>query len=299
MKKLFKISEFKPLYLSVDQIDEEVLFDGVKQESANLTLISLAPLSYGFWRDNTERKESISEITFVKNQHTTLSIRGKELFQIPFEDESIAVWQPQEINFRHLTFIERLLEIRLIHQQSKRSKFKFSLADIRYLSASYFYPRKIYVVIVESDFYLNIFPMDLHFKSPLSKKYAFSLQTTNEASEILRKTKKVVIGEIGSDHLEKAYRLGKNHGRTNLFGKTLDFKTYRSMKYQIQVPRFCHAYREVHITKDHDLNTHTLFMGIIENEKSMGKLGKQPYHVHRFYFNFCKRNALASGLQIL
>lgn len=290
MKNFLKISEFQPIHLSADQIDEGILFNGVPEEKINLILISLAPILFGFWRKNAPDSNPISEITFTKKSHPTLLIRGKELYDVPFDNESIVVWQPSNVDFRYQTLFEKIVETRLIHNQSKKSKFKLSLEDIKSLSASYFYPRKIYVVIVESDSYLNIFPMDLHLKSPFSEKYSFSLQTSNRASEVLQKVKKVVIGEISSDHLKLAYSLGKNHGRTNLLEEELEFKTYRSKSFQIQVPVFCKAYREVLISKAYDLNTHTLFMGQIEGEINMADLGKQPYHVHRFHHNFCKKD---------
>lgn len=253
-------------------------------------LISLKPLLYGIWLPDGE--ETPTELSISCHQQRLCHLTGSEVERFDLTNGVFVLWQPQKTRLSRLTLKERFWELPKIFRQSRRSKFRFEYPEISHLAAAYYYPRKIYVVVVAAEDYLNIFPMDLHLKDPASMQYVFALQLTNLATEEIKQNRQVVICEIAADSIATAYGLGKNHGKTNLFKQELPFALDTSKTFGIPVPEFAIGYREVEVGQWKDLGSHTLFLGKIVYEELPKKSIPQLYHVHRFYEGFLLRNRL-------
>lgn len=283
------IKEFIPIGLKASEISGDLKSDAAMRD---MMIMSLKPLLYGFW--SSSPKAVLDQLELITNSEVVGRLDGSICETMQTNDSHFVLWNPSKTRLNTLSLKQRLWELPKILRQSRKGKFRFSKADVTHLTAAYFYPRKIYMVVVATEDYLNIFPMDLHLKDPNSEAYAFGLQVTNMATSKIEQSRKVLICEIGSESLKMAYTLGKNHGRTNLFGTTLPYACKPSERFGLPVPGFAVGYREVTVEHCKDLGSHMLFLGKVAHELLPDKELEQAYHVHRFYFDFLKRKTLLS-----
>jgi len=289
-KLLFgSIPEFIPVTVNSTSISEKE-FANNEEVTGKSILISLQPVIFAIWGMNIPAGEAVN-FEIVIDGETIAYTHGETLKTIDQQGEFLTLWTPHITNLPKLTFIQRAIETSKIWKQSKKSKFLFSRNDIRLIASAYMLPRKVYVVVVAAEQYLNIFPMDLHLQSPNRQNYSFALQPSNSAEQHLKKTGKVLVGEIDSQHLKNAYLLGKNHGKTNLQELELPFKTSSSKTFKFPVPEFCIGYKEILIDHYETTGSHTLFTGHIIQQQMVKESEIQPHHIHRFHFDYCKKNA--------
>lgn len=287
MKSLINrsISEFIPIELSKKEVREEI-FWGEENISGSLTLLALEPVLFGIWSTGPLQKNNPS-LTIKLEQKILVEIHGSSEKIIKLASESLVLWKPDSTRLFTMNFKEKFIELIWMLKKSRKSKFTFSKKSISHLAASYFYPRKIYIVVVKTDHFLNIFPMDLHTQYPDRDSYAFALQPGNSAEAVIKECGKVLVCEIASDQLGFAYKLGKNHGKTNLYDKELPFSTTDSELFNFPVPDNCIGYKEIQVENNLSLGSHTLFLGKQAFVKEVPDNAKQPYHIHRFHYRYC------------
>ncbi|HMB62185.1 MAG TPA: hypothetical protein VKN36_03865 [Eudoraea sp.] len=291
------LKEFVPIGVPSTHIEEKV-FWGDMNITSKWVLVAMDPVLYAISSKGELPNENALIRIKLKSQ-TLVSIEGDVQEKILFNNEMVVLWRPVVTKIHGMTFYEKWMELPQLLRQSKRSKFKFNRNGIMHLAASYFYPRKIFVVVVRSADYLNIFPMDLHVQPPTGKNYLLALQPGNAAEKQLKMNLKMVVCEIPADKIGYAYELGKNHGQINLREKQLPFNCTLSSTFKFPLPEFQIGYKEIEITRFQDLNTHTLFSGNIVFESPSPPDIRQPYHIHRFRYHYGLKIKDAYSLQRL
>ncbi len=281
------ITEFIPVGLKGTEIAGKVRSEMGTDLSLRVMVMCLEPLLFGIWVP--DRDTVPSQIMLDGNGKVKASVSGVAENYLEVRNGFFCFWKPQRTQITGLSLKQSIVELPRIFRQSRKSKFRFSYDEVKHLTAGYFCPRRIYVVVVEHEAYLNIFPMDLHMHHPESDDYAFSLQVTNLATREIKKAKRVLVCELASESLKTAYDLGKNHGRTRLEKDELAFTFEKSHKYGLLLPDFAVGYKEVSIEQDVDLSSHTIFLGRVEFQKAVTNEQAQPYHVHRFCFPYQNR----------
>jgi hypothetical protein len=250
-----------------------------------MILISMEPVMFGIWPPG-ETFSTDSEISIKWKEHCLISMKGSLVKQLTCNKKDLIVWEPKSTHIHNMTRYERWVELPQLLKQSKKSKFTFTQDGIKHLAGCYFYPRKIYLVVVKTNDYLNIFPMDLHLPHPRSREYVFALQPSNIAQNHLSKNRKLVVCELPSSQLPLAYELGKNHGKINLINTQLPFSCNPSKNFEFPVPDFSIGYKEILVSKSYRLNTHSVFMAEVIHEETVKTSTKQPFHVHRFHYRY-------------
>lgn len=279
------ISEFIPIGICFNEIKEEVYW-GAKNITERIILISLEPILYGIWYSG-EIPLGKSFITFKCKADTIIKMRGVVKEKITVNTKTLVIWEPETTEMNKITFYEKVFELPQMLKQSTKSKFKFNYSGLKHIAACYFYPRKVYVVVVKTVDFLNIFPMDLHLPHPLSQDYLFALQPSNVSIKHIKNNNKIVVCEIPSKHLKYAYELEKNHGQINLVDTKLPFNYALSKNFDFPIPDFSVGYKEIVVKTSHNLNSHTLFLGTVLYEEKVPFGVKQPFHIHRFHFRYC------------
>lgn len=278
------ITEFIPVGLKRAEVAGKIHSDTGADLSERVMVMCLKPLLFGIW---VHDKDAVpSSILLDSNGRAKASVSGVAESCLEVGKGLFCFWKPQQTRISGLSLKQSIVELPRIFRQSRKSKFRFSYGEVKHLTAGYFYPRRIYVVVVEHEEYLNVFPMDLHMHHPESNDYSFSLQVTNLATTEIKKAKKVLVCELASESIKTAYMLGKNHGLTRLEQEELPFQFGKSYKYGLLLPGFAIGYKEVSIDQYVDLSSHTIFLGKVEHEKKVDSEEIQPYHVHRFCFPY-------------
>ena len=187
------ISEFIPIGICSNEIKEEVYW-GAKNITERIILISLQPILYGIWYSGEIPLEE-PFITFKCKADTIIKIMGVVKEKITVNTKTLVIWEPETTEINKITFYEKIFELSQMLRQSAKSKFKYNFKGIKHIAACYFYPRKVYIVVIKTVDFLNIFPMDLHLQHPLSQDYLFALQPSNFPDrEITRVAPKVRAG---------------------------------------------------------------------------------------------------------
>ena len=283
------IREFIPIGLKASDIDDKLRFEGPLRSAI---IMSLKPMLYGFWSSSSGVESK--QLEFFSQGVNLGRITGEVKEAISLGADHFTIWSPKETELTVLNLKQRYWELSKILRQSRKGKFHFNRREVTHLSAAYYCPRKIYVVVVATEDYLNIFPMDLHLKNPESNAYALGLQVTNLATAKIEESQQLLVCELDTTQLSTAYSLGKNHGKTNLHGAKLPYEFSPSHHYGLPVPDFAIGYREIQIEQSKHLGSHMLFLGRVVNEVLPDQAVVQPYHIHRFYYDWLSRKGLLS-----
>ncbi len=278
------ITEFIPIGLKNAEVAGKVNSESGADLRGRVMVMCLKPLLFGIWIPDEDAIPL--QIILDSNLKSMAVVSGVAENYLELEDGLFCFWKPYHTRLTGLSLKQRAVELPQIFRQSRKSKFRFSYAEVKHLTAGYFYPRKIYVVVVEHQTYLNVFPMDLHMHHPETNDYAFSLQVTNLATTEIKKAKKVLVCQLGSESLKTAYALGKNHGRTLLKKDELAFEADKSHHFGLLLPEFAIGYKEISIDQHVDFASHTVFLGKVAYEKGISPELKQPFHIHRFCFPY-------------
>lgn len=274
------ISEFIPIGLRRSEVAGKIYSDSHSDLTGSVMLMCLKPLLLGIWV--SDKEQPISTLSLHAYDGHVARIQGNTEKCLEVSDGYFCLWRPEKTSLMRISLKQRWFELPLIFRQSRKSKFRFSYAEVEHLTAAYFYPRRIFIVVVAHQDYLNVFPMDLHMMKSDSRDYVFSLQGSNLAEAQIRKVNRVLVCEIGVESLKLAYSLGKNHGRTNLTKDELPFTLGKSQHFGLPLPDFAIGYKEVEIDQHVALKSHTIFLGNVAYENAVPLNSDQPYHIHRF-----------------
>lgn len=278
------ISEFIPIGLRKSEIAGKIYSNSGADLTGSMMLMCLKPLLLGIWVPDKE--QSISALDLHLYDCHVARIEGGTEKYLEVSDGYFCFWRPEKTSLKSMSLKQRWLELPRIFRQSRKSKFRFSYTEVKHLTAAYFYPRRIFIVVVAHQDYLNVFPVDLHMMKTGSRDYAFSLQGSNLAEAQIRKVKQVLVCEISVESLKLAYSLGKNHGRTNLTKDELPFTLDKSQHFGLPLPGIAIGYREIEIDQQVALKSHTVFLGTVAYEKAVPVNSDQPYHIHRFCYPY-------------
>jgi hypothetical protein len=154
--------------------------------------------------------------------------------------------------------------------------------------AAYSYPRKVRLVSFRRQDYFTIFPMDLLGNIPGSGYFVFGLRHTNGALPGIIETGKLAVSEVGYEHKDIIYQLGKHHSGPPPSKEELSFDLLVSKNFEFYIPGMVESYREVSIVRALDLGSHMLLWGKVVGEEPMSKPAGHLYLVHFLHYLYQK-----------
>jgi len=281
--------------VTVENITEKVI---LKTETALIDisqtqwLLCLQPIVIGIWlnnRDSTFFSESKkNKIYFcgateeIRKSAAVVEINIIE--KIIERDGTLFLAEAGKTILKHINAVRTKL---LFNKFYKKPQWPFD--KYKALAAAYSYPRKVRLVSFKEGEYFNIFPMDLLGVIPQSNRVVFGLRHTNIVLQKIINAKKIVVSEIGYEHKETIYQLGKYHGTAPPSINDLSFKTLTTDQFGFYIPQWAESYKEINIIATADLGSHTLLWGEVINEKKL--TGTQPhlFHIHFLHSLFLKK----------
>jgi flavin reductase (DIM6/NTAB) family NADH-FMN oxidoreductase RutF len=168
----------------------------------------------------------------------------------------------------------------------KRHPFNFQMRhrDLKALFVFYIRPRPVYLVSVEHDAHLNLFPMDLVGPTD-SPWFSFALRRSSPAMELMKKAGRFAAAGIDVTFKSIAYDLGQQHKQARIDPATLPFKASLSPEFGLPVPNTALDVREVTVGQAVDVGSHCLFLTKVA-KYTRWRIGAdvlQLAHVHGSY----------------
>lgn len=154
--------------------------------------------------------------------------------------------------------------------------------------AAYSYPRRVRLVSFRQQDYFTIFPMDLLGNIPGSDYFVFGLRHTNGALPRIIETGKLAVSEVGYEHKDIIYQLGKHHSGPPSSKDELPFDLLLSKSFEFYIPGMVESYREVSIVRTLDLGSHMLLWGKVVGEEPMSKPTGHLYLAHFLHYLYQK-----------
>jgi flavin reductase (DIM6/NTAB) family NADH-FMN oxidoreductase RutF len=206
--------------------------------------------------------ERFAELNAGPRHLLLLRATAASLFQLRFLRQAIITRYFHHYRFRH-----------------KRREFGLTHDLYRQCCAVYSFPRRVVLVIVRHQEYLNMFPMDFQGVVSESRHFVLGLRHSNRAVEMMRKAQKVVVCEMPADSRPWLYEMGQYHSITPPSIEALRIKTTASAQFGFPVPVIALGYREIRLARAFSLGSHMLLFG--ETEYELPAIdAPRLYHIH-------------------
>jgi flavin reductase (DIM6/NTAB) family NADH-FMN oxidoreductase RutF len=151
---------------------------------------------------------------------------------------------------------------------------------LKALAAAFSYPRQVRVVSFGQGDQYNIFPMDLLGEMNAGGNYVFGLRHSNASLAKMMETKKMVVSEVGYEHKDAIYQLGKYHSSTIPPPDSLPFPLVKSEQFGFYVPAWADSYAELDIVKTLNLGSHMLLWAKPVSRTRLKDSTGHLFHLH-------------------
>jgi hypothetical protein len=160
----------------------------------------------------------------------------------------------------------------------------------------YAIPRKISLITLIDEHYVNVFPTDLH--GSLNKNfYVSSLRIGGSATNQVEQSQKIVLSDIDVHAFKEVYALGKNHV-TDLQPKHHFSEILSSHSHaQIPIPKAAIRYKVLKQVSTFDYGIHRIHFYAILQEGEL-KNGITLAHVHQYIAQWRKAKNIVSNYLI-
>ncbi len=270
---------YKPLIIAVifplatenDFDDDEVCFSFSEAEAQFSTLVT--------WKG------------FPTDRNSLARLRMKKVNSREFTANQLVFYQGSFGQHRFISSFNQIVNSFLLNR-IKKPIGNISLNGNLYdqVRIAYSIARKISLITVMENEFINIFPTDLH-GAIANDFYMISLRIEGQACQQVEATKKIVISEIDSSQFMVAYKLGKNHMKKMTNKETFDLSNTRSDFFQFPLPTGVSLYRELELIDSWDLGIHRLFTFKVINARKTNNINPLT-HVHQYYAQWRQNNKL-------
>jgi hypothetical protein len=271
--------------LSIDgKIQEKVFLKTTSPKYIEISrsqfVLCLHPLVVGLWVDDPSvldelQKEKTASLVFTSGSQDKKKLAEAKMELVKVIDRLLLL----KINTTSLHHLPAWKMKLLFNRYFKKPSQPWEVFK-SYVTA-YSYPRKVRLISFLAGEHYNIFPMDLVGELPGEKKMFFGLRHSNRSLGEIIKAGKLVASEVPATKKELIYQLGTHHGSTPRPIRELPFETKSSKIFGFPVPVFASSYKEIIITAHHDLGSHMLLCGEIDQEvKLTEEIFPSLYHIH-------------------
>lgn len=162
---------------------------------------------------------------------------------------------------------------------------------------AYSVPRVISLITVSDGKLFNLFPTDLHGTFD-EQYYISSLRHEGKACKQVEASGRVVITQIHCDAYKTAYALGKNHIQDLRPKDIFPFRNISSSVFQLPLPQFALAYRELELIQSFEHGIHKLLLYKIVARQMLSQEPATLAHIHNAYATW-RRNKDLPGNYLL
>jgi flavin reductase (DIM6/NTAB) family NADH-FMN oxidoreductase RutF len=160
-----------------------------------------------------------------------------------------------------------------------------SAADLRCLNLYYSVARPVYLVGVSFADRTNLFPMDLVGRLT-SGEFLLALRATSPATELMERSRHIVLSTAPADQLGIVYALGEHHKKSTVDVECLPFPVQASPRFGLPslVGRLSH---ELLVEETHRIGSHVLFVTRVQAQQALSDA--QLAHVSAMYVEWAGR----------
>ncbi len=223
------------------------------------------------FREHADEKRLLAELTL---RHTaTILTKGPalHLFQVESCKNYCLPKGRLWAHYLHLAYL----------QSRSTSHIRMSSCEAHAMIAAFICPRPVVLVSVVSGNRNNLFPMNL-LGSLGDGYFAFALDSTRLAAQLVAGAGTVALSTIPMEHSEEARKLGKNHKQETIAWNQLPFPTRPSTASGIPVPCFASRVIEMQVETTRNLGSHTFFVARIIRDERRSE-GQQFFMIHGIY----------------
>lgn len=155
---------------------------------------------------------------------------------------------------------------------------------------AYAIPRKICLVTVAGKAGFNLFPTDLH--GAIGDYYIISLRKEGKACAQVQAAGKVLLCDVQLDAHKQVYALGKNHMQECKDSVAFPFSSPISPLYNLPVPTFAIAVKELTLLEHCDIGIHRLLLFKIDSSRKLNEGNDTLSHIHNTYATWRYRQGI-------
>jgi flavin reductase (DIM6/NTAB) family NADH-FMN oxidoreductase RutF len=259
--------------------------------------VSLRPLIVGVRVDSTKQSAAISTaqaLDFydpIEDRRPLATVAVHPAGSVPMARGTLCLYRTMSARNVAIPAARRWWRYLLAWRHALRAaargdRLGMSASDLRCLNAYYMVARPVYLVSVEHDGRMNMFPMDL-VGTVTSGEFLLALRATSPSVELIERSRRVAMSAAPAPFLRAVYDLGRQHGLNTLDVSTLPFGVRSSFAFNLPVLAGNGLVREISVRQSQRIGSHVLFVGDIEDEG--GHTVDQLAHMSGMYAEWLNR----------
>ena len=291
LQRLFFNNEPLTAYRVVNsaKIHERVILTSGEERrdvSKNHCIVCQTPFVVAIWLSEKGNIENNPNLEFLMDEVKVCSIRLKSIGVIHLAADAIYLFTVTKSFSNQLSFFKRYILFYYFYQSNRD---KIAWRDVIDFSVLYSFPRKVIITSFRGSDHFNIFPMDFQGYIKNDKTYILGLRKTNVTLARIIADRKVVVGNVTTDHVQHVYSLGKHHSKQVLDLQQFPFAVFESNIFKFFLPDFVASYKEIEITAHQDFGSHVMLIGkVLHEQHSIVNINENLFH-HLHLLQFLNR----------